>query len=75
MVWLLKSQFKERLETFYFPYPEFCMEEKPEGKRVIRLDQEKFTSCITFLKYNTDMHIYNAVVRAWNEAGIFLKDK
>ena len=73
VVTLLKSQFKERTETFYFPYPDFWIEEKEEGKRVIRIDQNDFTPLRAYFRYDTNTHIYNAIVRAWNEAGLFLK--
>ena len=75
LVTLLKSQFSDRLETFYFPYPDFCVDEKEEGKRVIRIKQEDFEVCRSYFKYDTNNHIYNAVVRACNEAGMNLKDK
>ena len=75
LVTLLKSPFKDRLETFYFPYPDFCIEEKDEGCRVIRIEQDEFEACRSYFRYDTNLHIYNSVVRACNEAGMFLKDK
>jgi len=75
LVTLLKSPFKDRLETFYFPYPDFCIEEKDEEDRVIRIDQDEFETCRSYFRYDTNIHIYNSVVRACNEAGLFLKDK
>ena len=75
LVTLLKSPYKDRLETYYFPYPDFCIEEKDEGCRVLRVEQDEFETCRSYFRYDTNLHIYNSVVRACNQAGMFLKDK
>jgi len=39
------------------------------------VEQDEFESCRAYFRYDTDIHIYNSVIRACNEAGMFLKDK